>query len=165
MRIEDIEYSLSIQKARFNWKQEWNHLILTAPVVGTDEIVREETHTVIFGLIKILSRSVRLKWVTNSIWRDRIPSDNGLSRDITVPKSTTGCANDRRDSWWFRDSRDITVPKSTTGSTAHRNLMLIGDRLGFLVAPQHIRMFHGREARKFCEKVHNLITINEVMDG
>jgi hypothetical protein len=140
MRIEDIEYSLSIRKARFNWKQEWNHLILTAPVVGTDGIVREETHTVIFGLIKILSRSVRLKWVTNSIWRDRIPSDNGLSRDITVPKSTTG-------------------------STAHRNLMLIGDRLGFLVAPQHIRMFHGREARKFCEKVHNLITINEVMDG
>ena len=141
MRIEDIEYSLLIRKVRPSWKQEWNHLVLTAPVIGTDGIIREETHTVIFGMIKVLSRSVRLKWVTNSIWRgDRIPNDSGFCRDITVPKNTTG-------------------------STAHRNLMLIGDRLGFLVAPQHIRMFHGKEARKFCEKVHNLITINEVMSG
>jgi hypothetical protein len=141
MRVEDIEYSLSIRKVRFDWKQEWNHLILTAPIVGTDGVIREERHTVIFGMIKILSRSVRLKWVTNSVWRgDKIPSHSG-------------------------QYRDITVPKSATGSTAHKNLMLIGERLGFLMAPQHIRMFYGKEARKFCEKVHNLIIINEVMSG
>jgi hypothetical protein len=141
MRIEDIEYSLLIRKTRSSWGQEWDQLVLTAPVVGTDGEVRKETHTVIFGMIKVLSRSVRLKWVSGSIWRgDKIPDHSG-------------------------QYRDITVPKSTTGPTAHKNLMLICERLGFLVAPQHTRMFYGREARRFCEKVHNLIIINEVMGG
>lgn len=141
MRTEDITYSLSIQKMRPDWSQEWSYLLLTAPIIGTDGIIREETHTVIFGIIKISPKYVKLRWVINSVWReDKVPNDS-------------------------RFCRDITVPKDAVESTAYKNLTLIGDRLGFLIAPQHIRMFHGEEARKFCERVHSLITVNEIMNG
>lgn len=149
--LGQLEMKVTIERGRSlvsrrngNWE---NVIVLTAKVVGSDGLIRDETHTTEFGRVKITKRSVQAMWQEGQLVRpgQAFPAD----RDWDTASAL----------------RTVTIPRVFNGASARKSLTDIRRRLSLLVAPQHHWLFGQVEARDFCADLHGYIVIADVMNS
>lgn len=142
-QFSDLELRVTTETGRPHvggWEQ---IAVLTANVVGTDGMVREERHAVEFARLRITKRSVQARWLVGHVPRPTIISFPNAKNHSPV--------------------RTMTVPRVFTGPTARKTLSEIRHRMALLLAPQHGHLFGQAEAKELCAEIHGYIVVNAVM--
>jgi len=145
LKASDVPYRISIGTPSFTGDGWDKTVIVTAKVVGSDGIVREEEHSVELGFLKATSRTVHIRWSYSHL----------TTPDSPVPEGTWRTMG--------RNWKEQPLPKKGANSrTTFPRLVRIADRLNFVVCPQH-RLFGVKEAKDLAEFVHNFLIVNQVM--
>jgi hypothetical protein len=142
---ESVPYSLSLADRDDDGAGWRKSVIVRANVVGTDGLVREETHLAEFGQLKATRFAVLIRWSNAYLVRPgaAIPSESFRP--------------------WMRGMRKIPVPKpGASGKASVPRFMIMADRLNFIICPQH-RLFEVRDAKRVSEFIHDSLTVHRVM--
>lgn len=143
--FEDLDLKITTEEARIR-SPGWDRIVaVTARVVGTDGMVRDDRHVVEFSRLRVTKRSVQARWLGGHVFRPRV---------IGFPEPKNNHA-----------IRTITVPRTFNGPTARKSLNEVRHRLAFLIAPQHPHLFGQKEARDFCADLHGYIVVHDVMSS